>query len=121
MSLIIVTGMSGAGKSTAINALEDIGYFCVDNVPPQLLERFVLLNTRAGGGENRMALVVDARAGEMFSEFEEALDRLDAIGCAYRLLFLDAADDGLLDRYKEGRRRHPLIGAAAGLPEANRG
>ncbi len=118
MSLIIVTGMSGAGKSTAINALEDIGFFCVDNVPPQLLDRFAMLNLRPGGAESRMALVVDARAGEMFSEFEEALDRLDAMGCAYRLLFLDAADDVLLDRYKEGRRRHPLIGSAAGLTEA---
>jgi len=118
MGLIIVTGMSGAGKSTTINALEDIGYFCVDNVPPELIDRFALLNTR-GQSEGRMALVVDARAGDLFDRFDETLDRLATLGCLYKLLFLDAADDTLLDRYQEGRRRHPLIGhGAAGLPEA---
>jgi len=113
-----VTGMSGAGKSTAIDALEDIGYFCVDNVPPQLVDRFAMLRA-SGGADDRMAIVVDARAGDLFSQFGEVLDRLHEIGRPYRLLFLDASDDVLLDRYKEGRRRHPLIGrGAAGLPEA---
>ena len=110
MSLIIVTGMSGAGKSTTIDALEDIGYFCVDNVPPQLLDRFATLNLRTDRSERRMALVVDARAGEMFEQFGAALDRLHDIGCEYKLLFLDASDEVLLDRYQEGRRRHPLVG-----------
>ncbi len=119
MHLVIVTGMSGAGKSTAVNALEDIGYFCVDNVPPQLLDRFVMLGSRTSGEKNRMAIVVDARAGEMFSEFDSALDRLSSMGCSFRLLFLDASDESLLDRFKEGRRRHPLIGqGASGLNEA---
>ena len=112
MALIIVTGMSGAGKSTAIDALEDLGYFCADNVPPQLLDRFAILNTRVQSGLDRMAIVVDARAGQLFADFCEALDRLTESGCAYRLLFLDAEDSVLLNRYQEGRRRHPLIGDA---------
>ncbi|MBR6735621.1 MAG: RNase adapter RapZ [Oscillospiraceae bacterium] len=119
MSLIIVTGMSGAGKSTAINALEDIGFFCADNVPPPLLDRFALLNARSKKGQDRMAIVVDARAGELFDEFGSALDRLSAAGVEFTLLFLDADYSVLIDRYKEGRRRHPLIGdETAGLPEA---
>lgn len=109
MSLIIVTGMSGAGKSTAINALEDIGFFCADNVPPPLIDRFALLNARSKSGQDRMAIVVDARAGELFEEFDSALDRLSAAEVSFELLFLDAEDAVLINRYQEGRRRHPLI------------
>lgn len=109
MSLIIVTGMSGAGKSTAINALEDIGFFCADNVPPPLIDRFALLNARAKSGQDRMAIVVDSRAGSLFSEFGASLERLASSGVNFELLFLDAEDSVLLNRYKEGRRRHPLI------------
>ena len=119
MEFIIVTGMSGAGKSTAIDALEDLGYFCADNVPPPLLGRFALLNDRAKPGADRRAVVVDARAGELFSEFGSALDHLSQTGCNYRLLFLDAEDGVLINRYQEGRRRHPLIdGETVRLPEA---
>ena len=109
MELIIVTGMSGAGKSKAADALEDMGYFCVDNVPPQMLEKFAQLGRTAGKAIRGMAVVVDARAGEYFAGFPEALERLREDGHPYRLLFLDADDGVLLRRYKEGRRRHPLL------------
>ena len=113
MELIIVTGMSGAGKSKAINALEDMGYFCVDNVPPQMLEKLAQLGRSARGEDQRMAVVVDARAGEFFADFSQALEGLRAGGYPFRLLFLDAGDGVLLRRYKEGRRRHPLLERSA--------
>ena len=113
MELIIVTGMSGAGKSRVINALEDLGYFCVDNVPPQMLEKFAQLGQSSQGSAQRMAVVVDARGGEMFSDFTGALARLRRDGYPFRLLFLDADDETLLRRYKEGRRRHPLLERSA--------
>lgn len=109
MELIIVTGMSGAGKSRVINALEDLGYFCVDNVPPLMLEKFAQLGQSSQGSAQKMAVVVDARGGEMFADFTGALDRLRQDGFPFRLLFLDADDETLLRRYKEGRRRHPLL------------
>jgi UPF0042 nucleotide-binding protein len=111
--------MSGAGKSSVLNALEDAGYFCADNVPPPLLDRFALLNARDPHGSGRMAIVVDVRAGELFSQLGDALHRLAEAGCSYQLLFLDAEDRVLLDRYKEGRRRHPMIGGdIVSLPDA---
>ena len=76
MELVIVTGLSGAGKSKVINTLEDLGYFCVDNVPPQMLEKFAQLGQTTRGSAQRMALVVDSRGGEMFADFTGALDRL---------------------------------------------
>ena len=76
MELIIVTGLSGAGKSKVINTLEDLGYFCVDNVPPPMLEKFAQLGRTSRGNTQKMALVVDARGGEMFSDFTGALDSL---------------------------------------------
>ncbi len=113
MELIIVTGMSGAGKSKAVNALEDMGYFCVDNVPPQMLEKFAQLGQSSHGDAQRMAVVVDARGGDLFSDFAGALEQLRAGGYPLRLLFLDADDGVLLQRYKEGRRRHPLLERSA--------
>lgn len=116
MEFIIVTGMSGAGKSKVIDALEDIGFFCVDNVPPMILPKFAELHTLSGGTIPRIAVVVDARGRAMFRDF---LAALDALPIGYRLLFLDAADDVLLHRFKEGRRRHPLLGEdAASINEA---
>lgn len=113
MELIIVTGMSGAGKSKAVNALEDMGYFCVDNVPPQMLEKFAQLGQSSHGDAQRMAVVVDARGGDLFSDFAGALEQLRRGGYPFRLLFLDADDGVLLQRYKEGRRRHPLLERSA--------
>lgn len=113
MELIIVTGLSGAGKSKVVNTLEDLGYFCVDNVPPQMLEKFAQLGRTSQGNAQRMAMVVDSRGGEMFADFTGALRRLRKEGYPFRLLFLDADDEILLRRYKEGRRRHPLLERSA--------
>ncbi len=113
MELIIVTGLSGAGKSKVINTLEDLGYFCVDNVPPPMLEKFAQLGRTSRGNTQKMALVVDARGGEMFSDFTGALESLRKEGYPFRMLFLDADDETLLRRYKEGRRRHPLLERSA--------
>jgi len=113
VEFIIVTGLSGAGKSKVIDTLEDLGYFCVDNVPPPMLEKFAQLARSSQKSVQRMAVVVDARGGEMFADFDGALDRLRKEGYPFRLLFLDADDETLLLRYKEGRRRHPLLERSA--------
>ncbi|MFV9510615.1 RNase adapter RapZ [Tepidibacillus sp. LV47] len=107
--LIIITGMSGAGKTVAIQSLEDIGFFCVDNLPPVFLPTFVDLMIQSGGKINKVALVIDLRGREFFENLSEALKALDKLeGIRYQILFLDADDKTLLRRYKETRRRHPL-------------
>ena len=108
MELVIVTGMSGAGKSQAICALEDIGYYCVDNIPPRLMLKFAQLPGQSGGRIGKVALVVDVRSHELFSEYCECLDELKTQVVAFAVLFLDCEDAILLKRYKETRRRHPL-------------
>lgn len=110
MEFTVVTGMSGAGKSKAIDALEDIGFFCVDNIPPQMLGKFVELGKMSGGSIDKVAVVVDARGKDLFRSFIGSLNELGKQETPYRLLFLDARDDVLLNRFKEGRRRHPLLG-----------
>lgn len=110
MKLIIITGQSGAGKSRAIQALEDIGYFCIDNMPPQLLLKFAELY-RQGENSKGIAIVCDIRSGKMFSLLSESLDELSASGYSYDLLFLEASDETLIKRYKETRRNHPLSGS----------
>lgn len=111
MELLIVTGMSGAGKSQAANALEDMGYYCVDNIPPAIIPSFVELSARSGDLLNKMAIVTDIRGGVLFSEIEQVLNNLKNNSVAYKILFLDAADDVLIRRYKENRRRHPMADA----------
>ena len=111
MELLIVTGMSGAGKSQAANALEDMGYYCVDNIPPAIIPSFVELSARSGDLLNKMAIVTDIRGGVLFSEIEQVLSNLKNNSVAYKILFLDAADDVLIRRYKENRRRHPMADA----------
>lgn len=108
MELLIVTGMSGAGKSQAANALEDIGYFCVDNIPPAIIPSFVELSARSGDELNKIALVTDARGGNMFSEISDVLEDLEARNINFKILYLDAVDEILIRRYKENRRKHPL-------------
>jgi len=103
--LVVVTGLSGAGKSQAIRALEDLGFYCVDNLPADLLGAFADLG--AAAGRRRLAVVSDARSGR-FDDLISALDALDRRGGRYLLLFLEARDDVLVRRYKETRRRHPL-------------
>jgi len=110
MELLIVTGMSGAGKSQAANALEDIGFYCVDNIPPRLITKFAGLPRDSGGRIDKIALVVDMRSRQLFSEYALCLDELTERGQPFRTLFLDCASAGLLARYKETRRRHPLAG-----------
>ena len=108
MELLIVTGMSGAGKSQAANALEDIGFYCVDNIPPAIIPSFVELSARSGDLLNKMAIVTDMRGGALFSEIDGVLGNLKRNNIEYKILFLDAADDVLIRRYKENRRKHPL-------------
>lgn len=109
MELLIVTGMSGSGKSVAINALEDLGYYCVDNLPPQFILPFAKLSIGTKGKEDKLALVVDARSKDVFTGLANEITMLDENKIRYRLLFLDASDDTLLNRYKETRRKHPIM------------
>ncbi len=108
MELLIVSGLSGAGKSVSMNALEDIGYFCMDNIPSFLLPQIVAFS-RAGDSQlDRAAISMDVRGCRTRQEICEALDQLDLQQMPYKILFLDASDDALRRRYKETRRRHPI-------------
>ena len=104
---LIITGMSGAGKTQAIRTLEDMNYFCVDNMPPALITKFAELSRQASAPRNT-AIVVDIRGGRFFDKLAEVLDELRLNGYVYEVLFLDASDAVLIRRYKETRRRHPL-------------
>lgn len=115
MEFLIVTGMSGAGKSRAIDALEDIGFFCVDNLPPELIMTFYALSAQAKIG--RVAVVTDIRGGNLFSGLLETLDEMKAAGNTYKILFFDAEDYVLINRYKETRRKHPLADQFLGSVE----
>lgn len=106
--LVIITGLSGAGKSQAIKAFEDLGYFCVDNLPPVLLPKFAELCAQAEGRVSRLAVVVDIRGGDFFDDVTGALSTLEQLGLKYEILFLDASDETIIRRYKESRRRHPM-------------
>ncbi|HOL16773.1 MAG TPA: RNase adapter RapZ [Bacillota bacterium] len=106
--IVLITGMSGAGKSHAINCFEDLGYFCVDNLPPTLLPKFAELCAQLEGRLNKVALVSDLRGGEFFNNLFEALQELDSNRIDYEILFLEADDEVLIRRFKETRRRHPL-------------
>ncbi|WP_041285757.1 RNase adapter RapZ [Desulfoscipio gibsoniae] len=106
--MVIVTGLSGAGKSQALRCLEDMGYFCVDNLPPTLIPKFAELCAQTDRGINNIALVVDIRGGEFFQALSEVLEQLEQCDIAYEILFLEASDEVLVRRYKESRRRHPL-------------
>lgn len=108
MEFLIVTGLSGAGKSRAMDALEDIGFYCADNIPPKLIATFYELSRQAKGTLSRVAVVTDIRGGDMFSSLLETLDRMQEEKKEYRLLFLDANDFVLVNRFKETRRKHPL-------------
>lgn len=114
-NLVIITGMSGAGKTIAVQCLEDLGYFCVDNLPPVLIPKFAELIEQSRGSIEKVALVIDLRGREFFRALNDALAALqDNPTIHYEILFLDATDSVLVQRYKESRRRHPL--AKGGLP-----
>jgi UPF0042 nucleotide-binding protein len=111
--LVVITGHSGAGKSTAMAVFEDAGYFCVDNLPPEMIRSLVELFMHEGSKVERAAVVSDVRGGEFFEPLAGVLDDLRARGVPSRVLYLEADDGTLLNRYKETRRRHPLA------PESN--
>lgn len=106
--LLIVTGMSGAGKTQVLQALEDMGYLCVDNIPPVLIPKLSDICRQGGDRTSRVALVVDIRGGEFFKALSESLDTLKEMKVPYEIVFMDATDETLIRRYKETRRSHPL-------------
>ena len=108
MELVIVTGLSGAGKSAAVDALEDIGFFCVDNMPTELIPTFMQLILRSEEHRERVAIVADIRLGSSFAALFSALDGLDTMNVPYKILFIDADNDTIMRRYQETRRKHPL-------------
>lgn len=108
LNIIIITGFSGAGKTQAVNCLEDIGYYCVDNLPPALLPKFVEMALQSEGRLNKVALVIDVRGGSFFQDLSAALRELQENHISYQIIFLEAADDVLVSRFKESRRPHPL-------------
>ena len=106
--LIIVTGMSGAGKSHAVQVLEDIGYFCIDNIPPVLIPKFAELCIKGGERVRHVALIADIRGGQFFDAMSQSLKELQEQGVDYEIVFIEASDQALIRRYKETRRVHPL-------------
>ena len=106
--LLVVTGLSGAGKTLAMKAFEDLGFFCIDNLPPSFLPQLTKLQHLAADSGRRVAVAMDVRGGEMFADLFEALDALQADSVPHQILFLDCADDVLVRRFSETRRRHPV-------------
>ena len=111
MRFVIVTGMSGAGKSTTLKLMEDMGYFCVDNMPIPLMSKLTELFMVPNGEINKVALGLDIRSGQNLDELENILNEMDLAQIPYEILFLEARDETLIKRYKETRRNHPLAGA----------
>src|SRR3972149_1062958 len=112
---VIITGLSGAGKSYAVKCFEDMGYFCVDNLPTTLIPTFAELCAQSTREIRRVALVVDIREGEYLEHLMENLQALRLKGFTPEILFLDASDESLVRRYHEPRRRHPLAGSGSVL------
>jgi UPF0042 nucleotide-binding protein len=108
LKFVVVTGLSGAGKSQTIRCLEDFGYFCVDNLPPALIPKFAEICFQTGSKIEKIAVVVDIRGGILFEDLFQSLKILGNMGYGYDILYLDASDDVLVKRYKESRRSHPL-------------
>lgn len=105
MKIIIITGLSGAGKTKAVDCMEDLGYYCIDNLPPKLMQNFLSL-----GSDNieKAALVMDIRGGDFFSDLIQGIEELKKNGCNYKVIFLEASDEVLVRRFKESRRIHPV-------------
>ena len=118
MNFLIVSGLSGGGKSKAVSFLEDIGYYCVDNLPAPLIPKFAELYMAGNGRFDRVAVVTDIRAGQSFDGLFGALDKLQDMGCDYQILFMDASTETVIKRYKETRRTHPLAQQGMPLDEA---
>ena len=118
MEFIIVSGLSGAGKSTVAAIMEDIGFYCVDNLPASLIPKFAELCMANPGKYDRVAVVCDIRGGQTFEGLFDALEELKRMDCGYRILFVDAARDVIINRYKETRRSHPLEAGGCSLSRA---
>jgi RNase adapter protein RapZ len=118
MAFVIVTGVSGAGKSRAVDALEDIGFYCVDNMPPALIPKFAELCMQTQGKITDIAIVTDVRGGELFNNLFEGLEELKKQGCDYKILFIDADDSVIIRRFKETRRKHPLSEGGSSIGSA---
>ena len=118
MEFVIISGMSGAGKSKAASIMEDMNFFCVDNLPAPLIPKFAELGMAGAGEYSRVVLVTDVRGGPTFDSLFHALDNLKAMQCAYRILFMDASDETIIKRYKESRRSHPLAESCDSLEQA---
>jgi len=110
LRFVIITGLSGAGKSQAIKFLEDLGFFCVDNLPPALILKFAEICSQTRGGIEKVAVVTDIRGGRFFDQLQSSLEELEKGGFNYEILFLEASDETLIKRYKTSRRMHPLAG-----------
>ncbi len=108
LQLTVITGLSGAGKSQAVATFEDMGFFCIDNLPPQMLPRVVDLFSLEGSRVDRLAIVIDVRGAQYFAELGEVLDGVSRRGAGLRILFLEASDESLVARYQSTRRPHPL-------------
>lgn len=118
MEFIIISGLSGAGKSKAASFMEDMGFFCVDNLPAPLIPKFAELGMAGTGEYDRVVLVTDVRSGTNFSALFQSLEALKGMKCPYRILYMDASDDVIIKRYKETRRSHPLAEECDSLEEA---
>lgn len=118
MTFLIISGLSGAGKSQAASDLEDMGYYCVDNMPPVLIGQFAQLCLATKGKYEKVALVTDVRGGESFEGLYAALDKLTAMKCDYSILFVEASAEAIIARYKETRRPHPLTTSGQSLEQA---
>ncbi len=115
MKFVVVTGMSGSGKSKAMEYLEDIGYYCIDNVPPALLSEFIRLFSTTDTVSDMVALGIDIRGGELYSDLSNAYNNLKKLAIDFKIMFLDASDHVLHSRYKETRRKHPLLDSCNGM------
>ncbi len=120
MECIIVTGLSGSGKSQAMNCLEDMGYYCIDNMPPVLIDNFIQLIAKGSITAQKVAFGIDIRGGEFFDDLKKSLEDLEKKGTNYRVLFLEASDEVLIRRYKETRRVHPLSRGGSGIQDGIR-
>ncbi|MCK5762977.1 MAG: RNase adaptor protein RapZ, partial [Clostridiales bacterium] len=107
MKVLIVTGLSGAGKSSVIKSLEDIGYYCIDNLPPNLMRDFIKISSRADEKINSIAFGIDLRTGKLFDEMENSIIEIKKNVDRVEILYLEASDEAIRNRYKESRRSHP--------------
>lgn len=118
MKFLVVTGQSGAGKSRTASILEDLGYYCVDNLPPELIQQFAEVCLATTGRFERVALVSDVRAGQSFEGLLSGLNALDSMGLQYSIVYIEAENDAIIKRYKETRRSHPLSRDGTALTDA---